>query len=278
VTETEWLASEDPAAMLRHLNVIYEPGPVSEPGFLPERRISDRKLRLFACAVLAGDSPLSYPPQAAAEAFADGEIGVDELRIAWARPGPGLIAGGRAFAEMAADWAGSLLSHLTALHRMTLPKAAHLLRDIVGNPWRPATLPKSWEGCLSCGGRGWTVSTASSLVSSRKCSCTQGQRQTAPCSWLTPTVLSLAQAAYDHRDPATGHLDPVRLAVLADGMEEAGCMDAHCIHCVNGVWGEYEAGGVIHCNCRHHRLLAHLRSPGPHVRGCWVVDLVTGRE
>ena len=25
-------------------------------------------------------------------------------------------------------------------------------------------------------------------------------------------------------------------------------------------------------------LLAHLRAPGPHVRGCWALDLVFGKE
>jgi hypothetical protein len=29
--------------------------------------------------------------------------------------------------------------------------------------------------------------------------------------------------------------------------------------------------------CRERALLEHCRGPGPHVRGCWVVDLLTGR-
>jgi hypothetical protein len=41
------------------------------------------------------------------------------------------------------------------------------------------------------------------------------------------------------------------LPVLADAFEEAGCIDA--------------------------RILGHLRGPGPHVRGCWVLDLALGR-
>ena len=49
-----------------------------------------------------------------------------------------------------------------------------------------------------------------------------------------------------------GLIDPARLAVLSDALEEAGCPDE--------------------------TLLAHLRSPGPHVRGCWVLDLVLGKE
>ena len=30
--------------------------------------------------------------------------------------------------------------------------------------------------------------------------------------------------------------------------------------------------------CTDAELLGHLRSPGPHVRGCWAIDLRTGRE
>jgi hypothetical protein len=42
------------------------------------------------------------------------------------------------------------------------------------------------------------------------------------------------------------------LPILADALEEAGYADA--------------------------ALLEHLRGPGPHVRGCWVVDLILGKE
>jgi hypothetical protein len=43
-----------------------------------------------------------------------------------------------------------------------------------------------------------------------------------------------------------------RLPILADALEDAGCTDAE--------------------------LLGHLRSPGPHVRACWALDLVLGKE
>jgi hypothetical protein len=43
-----------------------------------------------------------------------------------------------------------------------------------------------------------------------------------------------------------------RLPVLADALEEAGCTISD--------------------------ILDHCRGPGPHVRGCWVVDLLLGKE
>jgi hypothetical protein len=59
--------------------------------------------------------------------------------------------------------------------------------------------------------------------------------------WLTPTVVHLARAIYDERA-----FD--RLPILADALEEAGCDNTD--------------------------ILRHCRGPGPHVRGCWPVDLV----
>jgi hypothetical protein len=71
-------------------------------------------------------------------------------------------------------------------------------------------------------------------------------------AWQTPEVVALAQAAYDERELPAGTLDLARLAVLADALEDAGCDQAD--------------------------LLAHLRGPGPHVRGCWAVDLILGKS
>jgi hypothetical protein len=62
--------------------------------------------------------------------------------------------------------------------------------------------------------------------------------------WLTSSVLDLARAIYDERA-----FD--RLPILADALMDAGC----------------DSGEV----------LDHCRGDGPHVRGCWVVDLLTGR-
>lgn len=64
-------------------------------------------------------------------------------------------------------------------------------------------------------------------------------------SSLTPTVVQLAQTIYNDRT-----FD--RLPTLADALVQAGC--------------------------DNDELLGHCRGPGPHVRGCWVVDLVLGKE
>jgi len=64
-------------------------------------------------------------------------------------------------------------------------------------------------------------------------------------SWQTATTIAIAQSIYDAQDYTA-------MPVLADALEEAGC--------------------------DHADILSHLRGPGPHVRGCWVVDLLLGKE
>ena len=38
------------------------------------------------------------------------------------------------------------------------------------------------------------------------------------------------------------------------------------------------ADALQDAGCDHEDILSHCRGPGPHVRGCWVIDLATGRE
>jgi hypothetical protein len=61
---------------------------------------------------------------------------------------------------------------------------------------------------------------------------------------LQACALAIARRAYEEGDF-------LALPLLADALEDAGYADAH--------------------------LLGHLRGPGPHVRGCWAVDLLLGK-
>jgi hypothetical protein len=63
--------------------------------------------------------------------------------------------------------------------------------------------------------------------------------------WRLPYPVALAETIYDHRAFA-------RMPELADALDGTGCTDAD--------------------------LLAHCKGHGPHVRGCWVVDLVLGKK
>jgi hypothetical protein len=64
-------------------------------------------------------------------------------------------------------------------------------------------------------------------------------------AWRTSTAVALARQMYDAREFSA-------LPILADALQDAGCESAE--------------------------VLDHCRGPGPHVRGCWVVDLVLGKS
>ena len=63
--------------------------------------------------------------------------------------------------------------------------------------------------------------------------------------WLSSTVLDLARTIYDERVFE-------RMPILADALMDAGC--------------------------ESEEIIKHCQGPGPHVRGCWVVDLLLGKE
>ena len=69
--------------------------------------------------------------------------------------------------------------------------------------------------------------------------------QPAWLAWNGVAAIGLARAIYAER-----RFDD--LPVLADALEDAGC--------------------------REDELLDHLRDAGPHARGCFVIDLLKGRE
>jgi hypothetical protein len=64
-------------------------------------------------------------------------------------------------------------------------------------------------------------------------------------AWNDGTVLELARGIYDERA-----FD--RLPILVDALEDAGCTQPD--------------------------ILTHCRQPGDHVRGCWLVDLLLGKQ
>ena len=63
--------------------------------------------------------------------------------------------------------------------------------------------------------------------------------------WRTGTAVALAEGIYEERA-----FD--RMTILADALEEASCNNAD--------------------------ILIHCLGEGPHIRGCWVVDLLLGKS
>jgi hypothetical protein len=236
MTEAEWLVCEDPRVLLAKYHLA---------------RVSERKMRLFACACCYWlwdrlDSEEIRQCLHAAELLADGHLdtrtagiwyrracvardnllgldGREAKRIAYnvvakaiALEEFGLLHRDVAQAVAAGQgvWEGSLVwvGIISGVSKQLLD----YLRDLFNNPFRPVAVDQVW------------------------------------LAWNDRCVVNLAQAAYEDRDPKTGHLDRTRMAVLADALEEAGCSEVE--------------------------LLGHLRGRGPHVRGCWVIDHLLGKE
>lgn len=241
MTESEWQASNDPQMMLSHLR---------------DAGVTDRKMRLFACAccrrvwdqfpdrsnqdlVVAvedyPDATFDHPvihAAAVASSACEGECsGVPAYWVAKYL--------GRGFYKFTAAMSAAIV----AAKAMALGERGYRRRVEEALYWAesrdevPATsvgLPRPVPDSVG----------AEAAAQAGLLRCVFGspfspaQFQTA---WRTEAVLLLAREAYQSRDFSA-------MPVLADALEEAGCTDE--------------------------TVLSHCRSPGVHARGCHVVDFV----
>lgn len=185
-------------------------------------------------------------------------------------------------------WTGyDLASHeFTQQHNIpTLPVSmnvrAAIFKDILYNPFLPAVTLPAGEKCGKCEGTGWTVAYAP-IPEHVVCDSCHGTGH-GPSPVLTPLVRSLAETAYRERRE-DGTLDQFRLGLLSDALIDAGLDEVACPACDGdgsfewGLWKDIKVCSFCHGTGRQPQpLLAHLLSEGPHWRGCWAVDLLTGR-
>jgi hypothetical protein len=206
MTEDKWLESDDPVALLD----------------FARRKVSPRKVRLFACACcrLVWDRLTDERSRQAvrtAERFADGEVSAKVLErhedAAWQlvsrvmertpRQYANLVAWQSAFQITEADPTHFIRRVVRASDDRVSPAAlAVLLREVCGNPFRPVRIEPAW------------------------------------LRWHQGCVENLARVIYRE-----GRFDEV--PVLGDALEEAGCSDEeillHCQDCdgsdhVRGCW------------------------------------------
>jgi hypothetical protein len=247
MTEAEWLACDDPAPMMEFLR----------------GKGSDRKLRLFGCSCCRANSHLFLDGALlaaveTAEGVADGLPTQRQCRMAKAaafdvlqetigwRPeeADDLLRG--------AEWELHFENSYIVNARITSAVAA---LQVIAARMSLRDLAQVFRMFVSERGRGDKEERRRQAELSR---CIFGNifratpaDSTSPV-WHSSTVRQLALSAYGERVMPQGALDSARLAVLADALEDAGCTDA--------------------------AVLNHCRSPGPHVRGCWVVDLILGKS
>jgi hypothetical protein len=248
VDEAEWLACEDVHVLLGHLR---------DCGAARKKQ-GRRRLQLFGCACCrlrwdAMDDPRSREAVEYVESVADGrerDQPVDSVRAAALEASHAADRRLRdAVANGTARWRGPR-AEPPCLEQDALD-AAQAAYALV-NDDRPLNIAYADPIVLSYVGEGdpeaHRVWRAGMRVLADLARCIFGNpfRPVAlDPGWRTEAVVGLAAGVYADRA-----FD--RLPVLADALEDAGCADP----------------GV----------LGHCRSGGPHARGCWVVDLILGKE
>ena len=186
MTEEEWLTCDAPIAALDWFRT----------------GLSERKLRLFACACWEVRAPQISADPAILEACERASQCADSLLPEALLP-EGLLGDRNAW------YAAMSTLRVMVRPELQFPPGLpmQLLRDVFGNPFRPVTFNPAWR---------------------------------------TTDVALLATGIYDERA-----FD--RMPILADALQDA--------------------------ECDNNDLLKHLRdSKATHVRGCWALDLVLGKE
>ena len=263
MTEAEWLVSTEPQKMLDSLFT----GPMRGGYRHPADCVSDRKLRHFACACVravengvecgvlqseracAGGRPFTHFANCpdchgtdrvggltdersrravdVSERYADGLATEEDMRKSWlqacsftpANEADRLARYAALNPDSGFGWMTSPMWREGRFDSLIPPATqASYLRCIFGNPWKSVESP-------------WAVFDDTDRLPGK--------------SWLTSTVLSIAENIYQERRFED-------LGILADALEEAGCLDE--------------------------QILNHCRSGEPHVKGCWCLDLLTGRQ
>jgi hypothetical protein len=250
LTESEWLACTDPEKMLKS---IRDSNKTSASGYfrglfgvllepLRRRKASERKRRLFGCACCRHIWHL-VPDERSREALLVAERFADGLAGEIE-----LKTAGQEARIAYEQYMGGLREQYVA----TVACSGVVMKNVghVVNAMHIAALAVR----MVCGS--WDAERAfqCSLILDLFGNTFRPSLPLPPAvlAWHDAVVVRLAQAAYDERHLPSGTLDNSRLAVLADALEEGGCTDAD--------------------------ILGHLRGPGPHVRGCWSVDLCLGKS
>jgi len=220
--------------------------------FLLHGKASDKKLRLFPCACCRRIWHLLHDDRSkkaveASERYVDGTASLSELLRAY-RESTEVRGNAAKSATLAAD-AASSADYTVASAASAAAWAAvdeeGLVKEIIEKELGSGGEQRSWDAWRQL---------AKAVVAKEQASIFRDifgdpfRPTLVKPSWLAwndGTIRKMAQVIYDARA-----FD--RLPLLADALEDAGCTDAD--------------------------VLNHCRTPGEHVRGCWVVDLLLGKS
>jgi hypothetical protein len=237
VTEAEWLVCDDPLALLA----------------FDVARATDRKRRLFLCACCArvlegtpahrrffrGDYPSCFQKLERALSVVEqfAEGLVGSDALAEARRD----AADSVYVPPSIDYGGESGLDYEAAAVVAAAVEHPVPADVIAACWRATdsqTARTSGEGSRRTEEARWQTMVLRDIFGN------PFRPTTFSPEWRTSTAVSLAARMYESRS-----FDA--MPILADALQEAG----------------YDAEEV----------LAHCRGPGPHVRGCWVVDSLLGK-
>jgi hypothetical protein len=271
MTEVEWLECTDPIPMLEFLR--------------DNRKASRRKLRLFSVACCRRIWPFLTDERSRnfvelAESFADGTVSTDDMKRATHEWVTGL-ASAREYARVGAKV--SLWYAARAVTFAMVPAADPETDNVVPAAaaavaigeidWNDPLWDTALRTAYTSGGYeiedeehwageldlavyaisynfftsfpGWHAERNGQAAIVRDIFHNPFRPIILDSSWLTSTVKALAQKIYDERT-----FD--QMPVLADELAKSGCDNPE--------------------------ILSHCRGPGPHVKGCWALDMVLGKE
>jgi hypothetical protein len=237
LTEADWLRAQNPGLLF---------------DFVRGRVRSPRRLRL---AIVGGCRlawplvpPIPHPRDAAclalvdlAERYADGAVKFTEMTAARrALAGPEVYRGGPPDSKIAAAW--------FAAARDPAKGGSEAIFRLLGVSWGGESQLEMSRSHVKYGfhGRGgdWVAACNTLIAVVRDVFANPFRKVASDRKWSTAVVTGVARQVYDSRDFSA-------MPILADALQDAGCEDTD--------------------------ILDHCRGNGPHVRGCWVVDLVLGK-
>jgi hypothetical protein len=241
MTEVEWLSCANPEPMLAFI----------------QGKVSERKLRLFAVACcrkawrLIPELPFRITVEES-ERLADGLTSAEAVAAAYTTAWNALsrinhTGYARDDAVTEACWA--------TVYAASTPLAYPRLGDIASNRYDPSYMAAA-AAAHAATAAALSGRARPDYLACRKADCTTLRDIVDPrfrpvaidpvwLQWNWGTVPAIARKVYEERA-----FDD--LPILADALTDAGC-DIQ-------------------------EMIDHCRSSGPHVRGCWVVDLLLGRE
>lgn len=245
MTESEWLTSSDPAAMLAFLREreLVEEKKLISFGTACSMFFGENEIPDYARACLWVTQPLTLPTDRAEK-----DLRADILRDVFGNPWVPIMWHERGMSpkfvvrgEYPPHTADTLHPYILTWNDGTVPNLARAIYDEAGE-----------RECEECVGTGWV----------------EGGR--AISRWACKSCDGVGKL------PGTNILDPAKLAILADAVDEA-CAAV-------GVEAPEELLYHLRKWVRNPRLLYHcqparlpwLRSSAPHVRGCWAVELLRG--